>query len=145
MSHQNKSSEFVKRRVITFSFKKYGCKLVWIIRRVVTIFSTIMSKNVSKRIGLLSGSGTCAWWTKGRTNLAFMGEQNFWHSPPSPAWQVRVFYARTPSNCLLTSDVNSDVVAIAFTYCLFDFTIHSAPFFCQTRLSTIQPPHYTRA
>ena len=86
----------------------------------------------------LSGSGTCvcAWWTKGRTNLAFIGEQNFWRSSPSihyvPAWQVRVFYARTPSNCLLTSDVNSDVVAIAFIYCLFDFAIRSALFFRQT-------------
>ena len=44
--------ESVSKVVITFSCKKYGCKLVWIIRRVVTIFSTIMSKNVSKRIGL---------------------------------------------------------------------------------------------
>ena len=58
MSHQNKSSEFVKRRVIAFSFKKYGWKLVCIIRRVVTIFSTIMSKNVSKWIGLPSLDGT---------------------------------------------------------------------------------------
>ena len=46
--------ESVSKVVITFSFKKYGCKLVWIIRRVVTIFSTIMSKNVSKWIGLVS-------------------------------------------------------------------------------------------
>ena len=86
----------------------------------------------------LSGSGTCvcAWWTKGRTNLAFIGEQNFWRSSPLHSLCLRM----TSSRILCTNTIQLFVDEWCKFWCrwyrfhiLFIWFCHSfCPFFRQT-------------
>ena len=78
----------------------------------------------------------CAWWTKGRTNLAFIGEQNFWRSSPLHS----LFACMTSSRILCTNTIQLFVDEWCKFWCrwyrfhiLFIWFCHSfCPFFRQT-------------